>query len=528
MTLSFWRGALYAAPAAILLAGCSAPAPPPPAAPTAAPAQIAAQASAAPTAGAATQPTSSSSTTQGVLAISPEKGIAGTPFTVTASQLTPGQTVDVQWTTWDGSYSATVAPETLAYNQRTFTEKRVSLGQLTADAQGRATGSYTAPQDYGQLHEVHAVVDGQDVARGGFQVLLDATAFPSDGPIGTPIHIHVTGLDTNLFSGSTLAVRYDNAFTGILTAATTGGTADADIRATGPMGPHTISIGAGTVPAYLNIHQSPYDFLYAHTLDGEGFQFGFNVSSDDGPPETSVEWPASGAVKAPAPGAQITTAEASPNATATASLSPSTGPIQTQATLTASSLTPDTDVTVLWMTARGDRVSGNGWDLQAGNLAQGHADTSGRLSLPLTIPDDLGGWHEIKLVQNDKTMVQTPFYVERSLVSISPTTITEGQTVTIHAKGLGWTELDNGFAVTYDNMFVGYACGFNSNGDVSMPLPATGAPGTHLIDLYPTVYNGHDNKAWYWAPVLTFGTDFPALSYGYNLPAFHLAIDVVQ
>jgi hypothetical protein len=125
-------------------------------------------------------------------------------------------------------------------------------------------------------------------------------------------------------------------------------------------------------------------------------------------------------------------------------------------------------------------------------------------------------------------VAQAPFTVERSLVSVSPSRPRIGETVTVHAKGLGWTELDNGFAVTYDNAFAGYACGFNSNGDITMPLVATGAPGTHLIDLYPMVYNGQDRKAWYWAPVLTFARDFPALSIGYRLPAFRLAINVVQ
>jgi hypothetical protein len=59
-----------------------------------------------------------------------------------------------------------------------------------------------------------------------------------------------------------------------------------------------------------------------------------------------------------------------------------------------------------------------------------------------------------------------------------------------------------------------------------MPLVATGGPGTHLIDLYPMVYNGQDRKPWYWAPVLTFARDFPALGLGYRLPAYRLAITI--
>ena len=32
----------------------------------------------------------------------------------------------------------------------------------------------------------------------------------------------------------------------------------------------------------------------------------------------------------------------------------------------------------------------------------------------------------------------------------------------VHLKGVGWTQLDNTVAVTYDNGYVGYGCGFNS------------------------------------------------------------------
>jgi hypothetical protein len=463
----------------------------------------------------------------GVLAISPESGTAGTSFSVSGNGVASGAMVDIQWTTWDGSYATETTPTTVAYHQRAFTEKRVSLGQLTADANGHFEGTFTAPEDFGQVHEIHSAVAGQDQARGGFQEQMAGTATPASGPIGTPIHIHITGLDTDLFSGSTLAVRYDNAYTGLLTAATTHGTADAVIRASGATGPHSIFVGAGTLPAYLNIHQSPYDFLYAHLPGGEGFSFTFNTTGDPGPPPTSVEWPAPSAVQTLPADAPRTTFEEIAPSSASLSLNPSSGPILTTTHLSATGLTPGDPATVVFMTARGNRVSNTGWDLQPLQIAAGQPDADGKLALDLQIPDDLGGWHELRLVQNDLSVAQTPFYVERSLVSVSPEQPKVGDTVTIHAKGLGWTELDNGFAVTYDNMFVGYACGFNSNGDVTMPLVATGTPGTHLIDLYPMVYNGQDKKAWYWAPVLSFAQDFPALGLGYRLPAFHLAIHTV-
>ena len=413
----------------------------------------------------------------GILTIGPEKGPVGTQFTVSGDAGAPNSSVDIQWTTWDGSYSTTVSPETVAYHQRTFAEKRVSLGQVTSDADGRFSGTFAVPEDFGHLHDLTAVVNGQDRARGGFQVLMSGTVTPASGPIGTPIQLRINGLNPNLFSGSTLAVRYDNGFTGILTAATTAGTAEATIRATGPVGQHSITIGAGTVPAYLNIAQSPYDFLYEHLPEGEFFQYSFMTTEDGGPPADALEFPPSNAVRALSADDPRTAMQPLSTSTAQLTLEPSSGPILTRTRLSGSGLQPDMDVSAVYVTARGNRVSGSGWDVAFLPIAQARADAQGNVSLEVEIPDDLGGWHAIRLVQGEVTRAQAPFFVERSLVGVSTSQPRVGETFSIHAKGLGWTELDNGFAVTYDNMFVGYACGFNSNGDVLMPLVATGGPG---------------------------------------------------
>ncbi len=117
-------------------------------------------------------------------------------------------------------------------------------------------------------------------------------------------------------------------------------------------------------------------------------------------------------------------------------------------------------------------------------------EADGRLDVPVTIPDDLGGLHALVLKAGDKEVARTYFVVETSIVSISPTSGPQGTQVTIHLKGVGWTEYDNIYVATYDNAYMGYACGFNSQGDVVVHFTATGAPGTHLIDLYPGIYKG--------------------------------------
>ena len=103
----------------------------------------------------------------------------------------------------------------------------------------------------------------------------------------------------------------------------------------------------------------------------------------------------------------------------------------------------------------------------------------GSLNTPVSVPDGLGGWHVVQLMQDGKVMAQVPYFVKRSVVGngVSALKLKAGQDFTIHLKGLGWTQLDNTIAVDYDNSYIGYGCGFNSNGDVVMNMVATGTPG---------------------------------------------------
>ena len=67
-------------------------------------------------------------------------------------------------------------------------------------------------------------------------------------------------------------------------------------------------------------------------------------------------------------------------------------------------------------------------------------------------------------------------------------------------------------------------CGFNSQGDVTLPLLATGDPGWHYIDLYPAIYKGEElgGQQSFRIPQLTYAVDHP----GEQLPAFHFAVEV--
>lgn len=465
-----------------------------------------------------------------LLKVEPVKGYVGEPFAVTGDGFTPGKKVEFVWSTADAAYATQVLPDNVEYHERKYEEKRVGLGSATADGRGRVHGAFTAPEDFGEVHDLYAVVEGREVARGGFRILRSASMTPGEGPVGTPITITIKGLGFRGFE-QFMALRYDNKYSGEISAVTTRGTAVFQIRAAGPVGKHMIQLNNSTAyapGAYLNTQQSPQAYIYSHLDNRQEFRFAFNVTQDGGPPLDRLEWPDKGSVaQLKSDSARTTVSDKA--ITGSASLTPASGPIGSQTTLHASGLPANTEVGLFFVTARGNRMTPSGWNLDAIELSKAATKADGSLKAVIQIPDDLGGWHVVKAVARDRVLLEVPYYVEQSLVAVSPKRVKVGETFTVQIKGVGWTELDNTLAVTYDNTVMGYACGFNSNGDITMNLIATGQPGTHLIDLYPAIYRGKDRVPWnYQTPFLTYARDFPALAHGYKLPAYRLAIEVVE
>ena len=458
-----------------------------------------------------------------LLKTSPEKGNVGTQFTITGEGLPPGREAEIFWGTVDGSYVVKPTAETVQFFERKFEPKRAPFGKGAIDAQGRLFATFVAPEDYGEIHDIYVMLDGQDVAKGGFRIIRNVTITPLEGPIGTPITITTNGLAWKPYEG-TLGVRWDNNYTGFMAATTTKGTVTAQIRAAGPPGKHYIDIGhASATYPYLNSEQSPV----AHIPN---FQFVFTVTKDTGPPPATLDWPANSLAAGGATLAK-TTISAEPVSSmpaARGTVSPGSGPILSKAALQASGLPEEASVDLVWVTAVGNRITPSGWSLKDIPLGKTQTTKEGVLKTAFEVPDDLGGWHAVKLISGEKVLTELPFFVERSFVAVSPARVKAGETFTVQIKGVGWTELDNGAAVTYDNSFIGYACGFNSQGDVTMYLTATGGPGTHLIDLYPMIYQGQGKPPWsYETPILSFKQDAPGLALGYRIPAFRLAIEVV-
>lgn len=465
-----------------------------------------------------------SSETMTTLKTKPDVAPTGTAVTITGAGLPSSKDVRLVWMTANIRYILDPKPDSLDYLGRKVDKIAVALANTKTDARGAFSVKFKVPKDFGGLHDIYALVDGSQVAKGGFLLERVVKISPTRGPIGTPITVTVVGMGSPTYE-SVGSVLYDNRYTGAVSANTTRGFAVFKLRAAGGVGTHWIEYAGSshTVP-YLNMQQSPVPWTDSHRRK-------FTVTKDAGSPAASLEWPA--AVQ-PTIDQRTTllSSNVAPASTASVQLDSTAGPILTKVNVKAAGLAPNVPVALQWSSVVGNRVNCTGtcWNFVNVPLGQGKAGADGTLSSAIQIPDGLGGWHVVQVVQNGQVKAQVPYFVKRSFVSI-PKVVKAGEPFIVELKGVGWTQIDNTVAVTYDNSYIGYACGFNSNGYVRIQLFATGEPGTHLIDLYPLLYTqqpAYPYSQLGMVPLLGFATDAPGLAAGYELPAYRLAIQVVK
>ncbi|HUR32353.1 MAG TPA: hypothetical protein VM032_01065 [Vicinamibacterales bacterium] len=430
--------------------------------------------------------------------------VVGTPVRVSATGLPPGKVVDLVWGTVSGGW---VIEDYYHFRGKKYSETTAPLGRFTVDAGGALQARFTIPEDFGGVHEVTAIIDGTPVAQNGINVTQTFELSPTSGPVGTPLELKITGLGWRTME-STWVVNWDNQQLGFLTAAGTRGSAVARFRASGPAGDHTVKLYTGwQAQAYLNYEQSP-------VADLPRPQFTFTTTAG----QTGVSAYAEPYRAQPLPKTEVSL----PGAALT--LKPSQGPVGTRAVLRGTGFTAGERLQLAWQTAVGSRVSGNGFAAEDRTLGAVDVRADGSIEWPFVIPEDLGGVHGVAVMKGTAPMATTHFAIETSIVEMTPRSGPAGTPVTIHLKGVGWTEYDNIYVATYDNAYMGYACGFNSQGDVVINFTAAGAPGAHLIDLYPGIYQGpaSEPQQLYRQPQLTYADDHP----GNLIPALRFLFEV--
>lgn len=459
----------------------------------------------APSAGALAAAAASPSTTLATLDLKYDQpAVVGATVQATASGLPAGKSVELAWGTVTGGW---VIEDYYHFRGKKYAETTTSLGQFPVDASGNLDARFVVPEDYGGVHEVIARIEGKPVAQNGVNVTQTFALSPASGPVGTPVELKITGLGWRTME-STWVVNWDNQELGFLTAAGTRGSAVARFRASGPIGDHFVKLYTGWQGlGYLNYEQSPVAALPRP-------QFTFHTTGGTVPQAAYAE---------PYQRQPIPKTELKKSGTQL-SLEPTQGSVATRAVLRGDGFAPAASMQLFWETAVGSRVSGDGFTAQENAIGQITADARGRIDSTITVPEDLGGLHAVVLKSGDEVIARAYFVIETSIVGMSPRSGPAGTPVSIHLKGVGWTEYDNIYVATYDNAYMGYACGFNSQGDVVINFTATGEPGPHVIDLYPGIYQGPptEPQQLYRLPQLTYADDHP----GNKIPALHFTFDV--
>ena len=434
-----------------------------------------------------------------------DRPTVGAEVRVSAEGLPAGKTVDLMWETVTGGW---VIEDYYHFRGKKYEPSRSQLGRFPIDASGRLDARFTIPEDYGGMHDVVALVDGQTIAKKGIEVTQSFEMTPSSGPVGTPIELTVKGLGFRVMD-STWVVNWDNSMVGFVSAASSKGSAVARFRAAGPSGAHIVQVLTGFQgQGYLNHEQAPNSYL-----PRPHFSFRTTPDRPDSTDAYAEPYP-----RQPVPKTELQLAGA------TVGLSPIQGAVGTRAMLRGEGFAAGTPLQLVWQTSVGSRVSGEGFGPSERTLQDVTVGRDGRIESPVTIPDDLGGLHAIDVRNGDATLARLFFVIETSIASISRTSGPVGTPVTIHLKGVGWTEYDNLYVATYDNTYMGYVCGFNTAGDVVINFHATGDPGIHIIDFYPGIYQGPptEPQLLYRQAQLTYADDHP----GNKIPALRFMFEI--
>jgi len=437
----------------------------------------------------------------GRLSVSPTHGPVGTPITVTGVNFPPEQEVQLVWATVKGSWRVTVAE----YIGRQFTPAAYQIAKVKTDKDGRIATKFEAPEDFGFMHDIVVQQGTRLLTQAGFSIDMTTKLLRESGPLGTEIPVEIQGIGWRELEGSWVLV-YDNKYTGFASAITTSGSARFTVPATGHVGVHVLEvIHTDFGSPYRNMQQSP-------APDRAQFKVNFTITPGDPalppPPEQQVQ---KDVQRLPPQGDLVA--------------SPRFGGILTPITVKGTGFEPGKTVVLNWATVTGNRISGGGWEEHSRPITEAKADASGNVEFKFEAPDDLGGSHAFWAEAAGGTRRKGTFWIMPTALPLDVARGPAGTTFKIHLKGTGWSETANIYTLTYDNATSGYACGFNSQGDIEIFMQATGEPGWHYIDLWPAIYKGRETRPNnYRLPQLTYADDHP----GEDLPRFRFAFEVTK
>ena len=516
------------------------------------------------------------------ITISPSAATVGTTLSISGHGYSPSTHLSLEWSTANAIWVVTGNPPRVTGVNATPVEN--TFASVETDSSGSFSANFTVPSDYGGQHVIQALFANGTaiVGRGIFNLEPSFNISPTSGPAGTPIHVTATGLGYGPYS-TNYFLYWDNSQTGYFTALTSHGATNFTFYASGTSGTHYIEIYQGYPgPGYLNPWDAapsletqsifppyiPYHAEFNITGDPSGATstnstsivipsllvlasaltavglVGYFAKAEPQRRKTFVRALSAiviivaivAAVAASYIALVPNSSAASPSYTPQAtvirpviqvpqnnattgpsiSVSPDIASVGQNITVRGTGFEPGSQLPISFSNRVGDNILG--FKLVNKPLTNVTAGSDGTFSFAMEVPATLGGTHYISAANFTRESNGTLF-VQRT-ATINPTQGPDGTTVAVVLRGVGWTFNTNLATLDYDNSYIGYACGFFSNGNVTFDLTITGAPGLHTIDVYPSIWWGPSTQTnqlsiEYRYPLLT-PQDHPEL-----MPSFH-------
>ncbi|MEF8825087.1 MAG: hypothetical protein V5A27_01905 [Halapricum sp.] len=457
--------------------------------------------------------------TSGTLVVSDQTGYVGDTVTLKGRNFPAQEAFDVLWHSTEGDWGVLKANEIVGPQYRPRTDHVMTV---TTDESGSFDEEWEIPEDYGGAHKIEVQKDGETVDRAEIEITPWFELKEESMPLGETFTFKGYGLGPNVVTNN-YQVSWDNSTFGFMTGVMNRGTATAEIRAVGPPGKHVLEVWRNYrgIPYLQNNTQSPYGLVCGdrpsqwtvEVTEPEQDLGGAWMDEQFDEEPISLHYP-----------------ELDRESDAQLEITPTSGQAGTEAFITGENFSPNAEVDLIWYRHEGHRVKGIPITPEPKRelLPTVQADADGRFQVEVTIPPEEGSTRPITAEVDGEEIAVTGFVVQPRIEKFSPREGPVGTSIDIQLSGVGWTMYENGPFLVYDNKPLGYACGTSGDdkgGVIEIEVQASGEPGYHFIDIYPTIYEMQEDE-----PNFEI---FPHLSYLDNhpvrpLPASHFTFEITE
>lgn len=454
---------------------------------------------------------------RGTLVLSDSEVYVGDTITLEGRNLPEEKELEVIWHTAEGLWGVLEANEVVGAQYQPRTER---IETLETDENGRFTEEWQVPEDYGGEHKIRleSSSDDETLAEATLTITPWFEIDRTQAELGEVFTVTGYGLGPNVITNN-YQIAWDNGTVGFMTGVQNRGTATAEVRAVGPTGKHVLQVWRNYrgVPFLQNNTQSPF----GPVAGGRKSSWTVEVTEPESEPETAWLDPMwdEGPLSVHFP-------EIDEETDAELEISPTSGQPGTDAFITGENFPADTTVDLVWHTHDGHRVKGI--DITAAPrpdvLPSVTTDEDGEFQVEVTIPTDIGATRPITAEIDGRSVAVTGFMMQPRIETFSPTEGPVGTEIEIEISGVGWPTYENAYYFVYDNKPLGYICGLEAMVNRTV-LQATGEPGWHFIDVYPSFFQvKEDEPDFELKPHLSYLDNHPVRP----LPAAHFAFEITE